>query len=283
MSFPYVILSSSLPLLALALAGAAGVQDSCPLEDFLDAFPATAITLPSSGSRPLRDFSTFPRGPAIGKGGNATAYDVPGQPKSVLVVRGFIDRSLNSDVADAAAVMRAQESVPREVHLARIKAIGVTADRRVALLQERAPGKPLHEHYWGKEVGPWLGRLRELAEAPQAHYDKFISDLRALERVGLSVDPSKPNNFFYDPERGFMIIDVFPKNGRENTKGIESPLIYQAHLWNERVPVTPEIAASIGAILQRLERAGYHPGAKDEIERKLKEKMIPPLHPLDRP
>ena len=52
-------------------------------------------------------------------------------------------------------------------------------------------------------------RLSQYSDAPQEHINKFVSGLLSIGRSDhLSIDPSKPGNFFYDEDEGFSFIDI---------------------------------------------------------------------------
>ena len=51
-------------------------------------------------------------------------------------------------------------------------------------------------------------RTRELALAPQAHYDKFIADMLEIMKRDILIDFMGKSNFFYDREAGFQFIDL---------------------------------------------------------------------------
>ncbi|MBE5738985.1 MAG: hypothetical protein E7354_04590 [Clostridiales bacterium] len=87
------------------------------------------------------------------------------------------------------------------------------------IVQEKAPGRELLDpHKVPVSFDPArnnpenrqyvLDYCTMLREAPQEHFDKFMSDLRKITDRKIMVDPSKLTNFFYDPEKGFSFIDL---------------------------------------------------------------------------
>lgn len=87
------------------------------------------------------------------------------------------------------------------------------------IVQERAKGRELLDHrrvpmsYDPKRNTPEnrqyvLDYCTMLRNAPQAHFDKFMQDLKAITDRNIQVDPSKLTNFFYDDEKGFSFIDL---------------------------------------------------------------------------
>ncbi len=94
------------------------------------------------------------------------------------------------------------------------------------IVQERAKGRELLDHkrvpmsYDPRRNTPEnrryvLDYCTMLRNAPQAHFDKFMQDLRAITDRKVMVDPSKLTNFFYDENEGFSFIDLnFKTNER---------------------------------------------------------------------
>ena len=87
------------------------------------------------------------------------------------------------------------------------------------IVQDRAPGRELLDHHRvpvsfdPKRNTPEnrqyvLDYCSMLRNAPQEHFDKFMSDLRKITDRKIMVDPSKLTNFFYDPAKGFTFIDL---------------------------------------------------------------------------
>jgi len=53
-----------------------------------------------------------------------------------------------------------------------------------------------------------LRRTRQIADAPQVHFDKFIEDIITLNDHDILIDFLGKSNFFYDEEVGFQFIDL---------------------------------------------------------------------------
>lgn len=53
-----------------------------------------------------------------------------------------------------------------------------------------------------------LRRTAFLAQAPQRHYDKFISDIMEICECDILIDFNGKSNFFYDSDVGFQFIDL---------------------------------------------------------------------------
>lgn len=57
-----------------------------------------------------------------------------------------------------------------------------------------------------------LTRACEIASIPQAHFDKFVSDMIAILQQDILIDDFGKSNFFYDAELGFQFIDLDAHN-----------------------------------------------------------------------
>lgn len=70
-------------------------------------------------------------------------------------------------------------------------------DDLVYVVQDKAPGKEVHKY-----------SEEEIAAIPQEHYDNLVQLVNTYAAHGIGTDPSKISNLFYDPEKGFTIIDL---------------------------------------------------------------------------
>ena len=85
-------------------------------------------------------------------------------------------------------------------------------------LQEKAVGTPLHNMvHWSVKKGSeqfdieqksYSDRLSSLTQENQEFYNKFVQDWVELQKYGISIDPSKPANFFYEKGKGITFIDL---------------------------------------------------------------------------
>ena len=64
----------------------------------------------------------------------------------------------------------------------------------------------------GKAVRYLLSRTQEISCASQAHFDKFVSDMRCILEHDILIDCAGKSNFFYDPDEGFQFIDLDAHN-----------------------------------------------------------------------
>lgn len=82
------------------------------------------------------------------------------------------------------------------------------------IVQEKAPGQELlylgalRDKTEEEKHDIVLNYLQTVSSIPQSHYDKWVSDYKAITDAKVMVDPSKASNFFYDSEKGFSFIDL---------------------------------------------------------------------------
>jgi len=67
----------------------------------------------------------------------------------------------------------------------------------VYVVQDKAPGKEVHKY-----------TKEEIDAIPQEHYDALVQLVNKYAEHRIGTDPSKISNLFYDPEKGFTIIDL---------------------------------------------------------------------------
>ena len=99
-----------------------------------------------------------------------------------------------------------EKGVRTPKHLA-IKRVVEGNDNICYVLQQRAPGKCFSYYADIGKLEPirHLARQKELLEAPDIHYENWVSDLMMMHNMGLEL---KYKNFFYDVNEGFTIIDL---------------------------------------------------------------------------
>jgi len=74
------------------------------------------------------------------------------------------------------------------------------------VLQPRAKGSEMYDD--GDIYKTILPKTARIAAAPQAHFDKFISDIIVLFDNDILIDFFGKSNFFYDDDAGFQFIDL---------------------------------------------------------------------------
>jgi hypothetical protein len=213
-------------------------------------------------------------GEVLGKGGNSVAYEVEGKPNEVLLEIGGAWKGDSSEEVLQRGLQRLEKKiemfkkVPENTLAPKILRAWIK-DKKLYELMEKAKGREVHNRHGSVEQ--WQAELELLANAPDEHYAKLIQDVQVLHDVGFQFDPSKPDNFFYDPETGFHIIDLEPG---KYIGSMEVPLIHTNFLYTRYSDkITPEIKKSIYSILAKLERVEDLPsqGRIDNIRQYLAE------------
>lgn len=87
-----------------------------------------------------------------------------------------------------------------------------------------------------------LARSREIADIPQQHFDKLVSDMRRVLEKDILVDSFGKSNFFYDAAEGFQMIDLDAHN--------------DAHYGLTEKPTDVELMTAICAFVPCLFAAG---------------------------
>jgi hypothetical protein len=105
-----------------------------------------------------------------------------------------------------------------------------------------------------KASGVQLDQLSEdeIAEIPQEHFNQLAADVRALNEKGLQMDPSKTSNFFYDSNKGFIIIDLSDSNAQRphEVKNINQAVINELRAALIGASQNEKIIEKIGKALQ---------------------------------
>lgn len=196
------------------------------------------------------------RGPELARGGNTIAYEVVGHPDLILRQLGGAWGGAPINLEERSnrqhRVMETLEAVPPTVQAARILRVWIE-DGHIYELMDRAPGAVLHER--NGNFDQWKTELQQLAAAPLEQYIKLIQDVHTLHDHHFAIDPSKPDNIFYDPEIGFTMIDLNPES--EYLGSLEVPLIHTYFLFTKyRDQLDGEIKEVVETILAKLEAAG---------------------------
>ncbi|MGN1372090.1 MAG: hypothetical protein ACI4XM_07455 [Candidatus Coprovivens sp.] len=125
--------------------------------------------------------------------------------KYSIPVKYGIARPNEEQTAEAANRLN-EKGVRTPKHLA-IKRVVEGNDNICYVLQQRAPGKCFSYYADIGKLEPirHLARQKELLEAPDIHYENWVSDLMMMHNMGLEL---KYKNFFYDVNEGFTIIDL---------------------------------------------------------------------------
>lgn len=217
------------------------------------------------------------KGEIIGKGGNSTAYEVTGQPDKVLLAIGNVWGGETAADSLQKSLERVQQKIQKYAtlpeHTNAPKILQAWAEQGVlSQVMERAQGQPIHARNGSFEQ--WQHELEVLANAPDEHYQKFLTDLKALEETGFVVDPSKPDNFYYDPATGFHFIDLELRTETTPPVGTSSrmivPFIHTYNLFTKYSDqLSPEVKHAIQKIIDTSIRTGIVDpnGAPDDVRR----------------
>lgn len=154
------------------------------------------------------------------RGGNSICYYID---DFVLLKNSFKEENLKI------AIQKLQELKSKGIPVAEIYDYKVTSEPSSLnytegyILEEKAKGEPLYKRKrtLSKEEQDnydvyYAERLNDISNEEQNFYDKFIYDYSAINKSGISVDPSKTDNFFYEKGKQINFIDL--TNLSENDK-----------------------------------------------------------------
>lgn len=192
-------------------------------------------------------------GRLVGSGGNNDVFEIEGNSRYIArVFRSKWDGNLPM-ITD---LKQAIDTVPTAVNVARITSVGTLGDGRVIAVMERAPGLPVHNRY--ARYDQWHTQIASLSLVSPQHYSKLVEDRDTLFDHGLTIDPSKPDNIFYDPNLGFTYIDLSTTaKGSEVPNWLVVPLLDTAAFYNRlRRKLTTEDLDHINKIISLLRQAG---------------------------
>lgn len=140
---------------------------------------------------------------------------------------------------------KGKEFKVRGINIARTLDYRLIDGQKGYSLQERAIGTPLHNMvHWSVKKGQeefeiqknaYSDRLSTLAEENQEIYDKFVHDWIAIQKSGITVDPSKPANFYYEPGKGITFIDLDNINEDAKNQPLETMCYEMASVLAGRV------------------------------------------------
>lgn len=199
---------------------------------------------------------TVVQGKIIGKGGNSIAREVEGHDDLiVLEIGGNFGGASDTEFAKKQKIIEKQTDIPPEVAAPRVLKVW-KENGKIYQLTERAKGVPLHDRQATFET--WSTELKILAEAHPDQYRKFVVDAAKLQAAGFTIDPSKPDNFFYDKEAGFQFIDLdlAKSDNLHDPEVLEVPLINTYNLFSKyKTQLDPNTRASLSRILEKMKGA----------------------------
>ena len=195
-------------------------------------------------------------GKIIGKGGNSIAREVEGHADLiVLEIGGNFGGASAEEFTKKQQIIEKQKDIPPEVAAPRVLKVW-KENGKLYQLTERAKGVPLHDRQATFET--WSAELKTLAEAHPDQYRKFVEDAAKLQEAGFTIDPSKPDNFFYDEKAGFQFIDLdlAASDHPHDPVVLEVPLINTYNLFSKyRSQLDPDTRANLSRILEKMKNA----------------------------
>jgi hypothetical protein len=214
----------------------------------------------------------YKRGRQITSSAATKEFEVPGQPHLLMKVTRVPPGEIESYVA------RLKELKTKERSLSPgggyVKLIDVRPlKEEVEEVYERAPGEQLYQmagnEPWDTTVDRhyWESRIQQLADAPQEQFDRLVARVKEMEGLGIHVDTNKPDNFFYDSELGFTLIDVGdPRRGRTSDAVPELPtvLIAPHYVRHDSKRFPPAVRNNVQVVLDKLAKAGSRLRASEQ-------------------
>lgn len=198
------------------------------------------------------ELNEYKIGKLLGQGGNSHTYEIENHPEIVLQTLWSIKGlgfGKKRDIERIKEIMEHSKKVPNGVNFSRIVQYG-WKNNYAAIIMERAFGEPIYSRDYNYEQ--WSKRLEEISNAPQKFYNKLIKDILILHENNLAVDPSKPDNFFYNMERGFYLIDI---SVGKYLGSLHAPFIFTNRFWNYKEQLTKEDCTNVIQIILKLEKA----------------------------
>jgi hypothetical protein len=153
------------------------------------------------------------------------------------------------------------------------KVLDVQSDEKnVYTVMERASGAPTGQQAKFDENA--LEITKNVAAIPQEHFDQLVRDFRALEKLKVAIDPSKSSNLFYDPKKGFQILDIqYDERGLKNAT---KDYIFALTVGRSDIEkpsydrLGPEVRERINKIVAKVDKALAQTEKPAEPEEKIK-------------
>ncbi|MCB9800666.1 MAG: hypothetical protein H6773_00625 [Pseudomonadales bacterium] len=212
----------------------------------------------------IPEFCSLTLGQLIGRGGNCNVYEIKGYPD--LVIRVFRS-TWEGNMPMITELKLALDQVPEGVNTPKIVKVGFMPDGKAASIMERAVGQEIHNGHDNYET--WSKKIKLIASVPEEHFRKLVSDIQILFNNGLSIDPSKPDNIFYDEALGFTFIDLSPKNqDEESPHSLVRCMLNTAALYGRKVRgnLNNEDRKNIEAIIEKMAKVGHLLSESDLVE-----------------
>jgi len=121
------------------------------------------------------------------------------------------------------------------------------------IIQPRAKGSELWDRHKANDKNYVLARVELLSNAPQEHFDKFISDTIEIIDAGVIVDFVGKDNFFYHETIGVQFIDLNAHDDYEYGLSNEKPHGKRAALYGCFLPcyfdTVPKYRDTVSSVL----------------------------------
>lgn len=196
-----------------------------PTEEVLkDTDPETGLPMPPK-TQVSRTFKE------LGRGGNATVYDISDRPEEVLrVPNGMDPATVNFD--DFVPVVDPYEGIKVG------QAIAIDPSTGASLRQKQAgePAGMTHTEMTNQEEddAKYANRINMAAAMPQYAYDTLAREIKKVNKRGGAFDPSKANNLLIDKAgKRFNMVDITDRTpGSLNTMAdFLLPLVGNTYGW----------------------------------------------------
>lgn len=205
---------------------------------------------------PNPEISKLKKGEILGRGGDKVCFAVDGTNDLVLLESSFRFISSDQAYAEHLELMKYENRLPHDVNVARIINVEKT-ESCIQEVQEKAIGRKIHDRK-DINIDSYRRGLEILALIPLSHYTKLVRDLRIIELYGLRIDPSKPDNIFYDKDLGFTFIDLEVANDTDKKgRSLIVPLLYTYNINTRfRDMLSKKDIGNIKTIIEKLKQAG---------------------------
>jgi len=210
------------------------------------------------------------RGKEIGRGGNATVFEIPSVKDYLLRVENKALRAINRKMTDDLLL---NVQILNDVFEGRNygqRVISLHPNIQILKRQEGTPaGVPSRSFLWRQKDGPavemYEANLMRSAQMPQETYNQLINDLIYINNLGFNFDPSKTNNLLVDEKsQTFNLVDLNPGSYQNRMDDILGVLMDSVSAHNESLGANfidfQKLVPSYRMILEKTLLAAQHQG-----------------------
>lgn len=201
-------------------------------------------------------------GKEITRGGNSICYENKIDPKQIVLEIGGVwdgqpgQESLKRMLDNLHEEIKLYDQIPENVNAPKITGARVENEKLYKFM-EKVSGLPVHER--NCNFDQWKKSLEKLSMVSEEHYKKLVGDTKTLSKIGLQVDPSKPDNFYYNDEIGFQLIDL-NKGNFDASSSLLAPIIHTYYLFTKYGDkIDQEIINYVQIIINKLVNANAAP------------------------